>query len=146
MTGRAESGWWWRCSSRSRTSAPSGRRMQGELLHAGVHVVLAFAGAFVAWRLAPRRVAIAEHGRRGDRPRSAVAPPHELPGYHAVDAEARAHGLRRLVTRRSCAVSTGGSARPLEQPLLRSAGRRRIRQRHDRRAARRRGARGAAFA
>ena len=32
--------------------------MQGEIVHAAGHVVLAFAGAFVAWYLSPRRVAI----------------------------------------------------------------------------------------
>ena len=31
--------------------------LEGELLHAALHVVLAYAGAFVAWRLAPNRIA-----------------------------------------------------------------------------------------
>jgi hypothetical protein len=32
--------------------------VEGELLHALLHVALAYVGAYVAWRLVPRRVAM----------------------------------------------------------------------------------------
>ena len=32
--------------------------VEGEVLHAAVHVVLAYVSAYVAWRLAPHRLAL----------------------------------------------------------------------------------------
>ncbi len=68
--------------------------MQGEAIHTGVHVLLSLIGAFVVWRLAPRRSAVGAEPDMEQRPSTAAPPtPPELTNRlthleHAVDAVA----------------------------------------------------------